>query len=462
MKKFSMVFAALFAATAGFSALAQNETYPELSSYYIEVSPESGTYAPEDLSKITVTFTGSFGSSATIEEWLPTQWPPIMVQEMPSNEPIVELYGDEVTIENESSFSIDLTGKVEAGKRYYFTIDAGCVVINRGGTLYTNPEIVEQYLCWGGMEQGFYIETPAVNTTSYLPVIEYTWDYQNVTPTEKGLSIVVSVAGVGPIEIPEDAVQLVYLPRPGDDPGTPEPIAETTNVLYIDLGNALAGYEGRVSITIPEGIVENEEGQLNQEDDSLSFNVYPLYNGHINCWDANEEGMFNFAWEGTPEPYSYAMVSYDRVPVLNEAGDEVGSLKQGYYSSFGGSYPDSSIFSSGYGSSAKWYINFAGLDLTDGEYTVWIPEGWFIISVQKEEEDDSDYTLIDYLSPFAIVSVTVANGNISTKVEKVGNSENEIYTVYNLQGVKVMEGKDLSGLDNGLYIVNGKKVIIRK
>lgn len=35
------------------------------------------------------------------------------------------------------------------------------------------------------------------------------------------------------------------------------------------------------------------------------------------------------------------------------------------------------------------------------------------------------------------------------------------FTVYNLQGVKVMQGADLNGLNKGLYIINGKKVVVK-
>lgn len=41
------------------------------------------------------------------------------------------------------------------------------------------------------------------------------------------------------------------------------------------------------------------------------------------------------------------------------------------------------------------------------------------------------------------------------------NSDNGFYRVYNMQGVKVLEGESLNGLAKGLYIVNGKKVVIR-
>lgn len=45
-------------------------------------------------------------------------------------------------------------------------------------------------------------------------------------------------------------------------------------------------------------------------------------------------------------------------------------------------------------------------------------------------------------------------------VDSIENDD--VYKVYNLQGVKVMEGKDLNSLGNGIYVINGKKVVIRK
>ena len=57
--------------------------------------------------------------------------------------------------------------------------------------------------------------------------------------------------------------------------------------------------------------------------------------------------------------------------------------------------------------------------------------------------------------------MTTAEEEDTTGVASIGNENNGIYRVYNLQGVKVMEGKDLNGLANGIYIINGKKVVIR-
>ena len=55
--------------------------------------------------------------------------------------------------------------------------------------------------------------------------------------------------------------------------------------------------------------------------------------------------------------------------------------------------------------------------------------------------------------------------NVATGISFVGADADGLYRVYNLQGVNVLntrDASDLGMLENGLYIINGKKVVIRK
>ena len=82
-----------------------------------------------------------------------------------------------------------------------------------------------------------------------------------------------------------------------------------------------------------------------------------------------------------------------------------------------------------------------------------VPEGLFILC------DEYNNTTLSQLFT-AEVDVVGSAG-----VEMTTADKNEVVRVYNLQGVKVMETMDASDVNNlgaGLYIVNGKKVLIKK
>lgn len=62
---------------------------------------------------------------------------------------------------------------------------------------------------------------------------------------------------------------------------------------------------------------------------------------------------------------------------------------------------------------------------------------------------------INALPPF-VVEISPAGLTGVGAIEK----DNQ-YRVYNMQGMKVMEGSNLDGLSKGMYIINGKKIVIR-
>ncbi|MCH5223064.1 MAG: hypothetical protein J1E82_03410 [Muribaculaceae bacterium] len=89
-------------------------------------------------------------------------------------------------------------------------------------------------------------------------------------------------------------------------------------------------------------------------------------------------------------------------------------------------------------------IDLKALNLSEGDYTLVIPAGYLQIVTNDYE---------DFLLNPEIRYEFKVN---STKVTALQNS-NEVKSVFNLQGVKV----DPNKLSNGIYIINGKKVIIQ-
>ena len=54
------------------------------------------------------------------------------------------------------------------------------------------------------------------------------------------------------------------------------------------------------------------------------------------------------------------------------------------------------------------------------------------------------------------------DGEGTTGIDQIVNGGAQTYDVYTLQGVQVLKGAaSLNGLQKGIYIVNGKKVVIK-
>ena len=91
-------------------------------------------------------------------------------------------------------------------------------------------------------------------------------------------------------------------------------------------------------------------------------------------------------------------------------------------------------------------------EMPDGNYVLNIPK-----AVVKLQQKDNFYD--SFINNTLSFPVKIGETN-SVKIEKISN----IYRVYNLQGIKVLETEDpaqLNTLSTGLYIINGKKVLIR-
>ena len=124
--------------------------------------------------------------------------------------------------------------------------------------------------------------------------------------------------------------------------------------------------------------------------------------------------------------------------VLNQTGNN------GYWYNYDGEV-------CGWGDGAAWFIEYQGDDVwTIGNYpTVEEAEGVCNIGFLYEDS-------------IVLFEVNVYIGpNPEAGVESLFNDVNTVNKVYNLQGVKI-NVKDLNDLNNGLYIINGKKVLVRK
>ena len=115
---------------------------------------------------------------------------------------------------------------------------------------------------------------------------------------------------------------------------------------------------------------------------------------------------------------------------------------------------------------SQWMTDNLFMEISSGDFFNPTTEEMLVTGQMVASEDfkvvaGSWYTEENYLYVYHTFLF-----NLDTEedaVEKIETSLEGIYTVYNLQGVKLLETKDLNSLKElrkGIYIVNGKKVAL--
>ena len=224
----------------------------------------------------------------------------------------------------------------------------------------------------------------------------------------------------------------------GDDDGDEEAPFYSTIIVE----NILKGYSGAVTIEIPAGIIYTGEAPylVVNEAASVTVNVVDIYD-----LDPYFEisGLTIQSYWGVP----VLAVNETVTPYIEGADDFVYELTPGYIDVV-------ENLAEGYISSVNF--NLLGARLQPGQYTLVIPEAFVTIRQYGSNVDSINLTV--YYDFTLTEDYEIEDGHTSA-IESIG-SENVVEGVYNLQGVKM--SNDLKSLTPGLYIINGKKVLIRK
>lgn len=214
--------------------------------------------------------------------------------------------------------------------------------------------------------------------------------------------------------------------------------------LVIDL-NDLNLADGDYVLVIPRGYVEVAYGDYDEFVENPEI-VYPFTLGESSSVESNyeisgpTEGIINIYWTDESVCDIWYNFPYDCY-LIAEDGREIDLVKN-----IPGQAGQITIVDSDpYGLD----IDLTSLNLADGEYILVIPRGFLEVAAE-------DYDIIE-VNPEIVYPFTYGSSTGVSGIENDG-----IYRVYNLQGVQVMEGSDLNSLENGIYIVNGKKIVVRK
>ena len=398
------------------------------------VSPKDGMYTAEELQNVEVTF------PEEINPILDSQYITVRKKnDWISTPTYIESY---LILDDNKTLSFDLS-KLPRGVLYSIELPEGLV---RVGEYYVNEQIWLEYMNWDGMPMATIVSAPeSVSTTEVKPFI-LTWDYQEISiPSDAPeTEFVCGFPDYGMqdgwrIMIPADFYELVNVDKDGNVTMTPS-ADKPANAIYLDIAEYTDGYAGyQFEIFFPVGLVVNGEGLENPPMDY----VFTLRNLWIDPEITAENGVINVVW-----PYAeWATynLSNEEVTLTNEKGQQT-ELQY----NFGGTAKGEVSLEN-----EKFHgliIDLNNLNLENGTYVLTVPRGY--LNLQGAYDN---FVLNDvYTYTFGW-----ENGNFTDAGIEGIMDNNSSYTIYDLHGRLVKKGTDLSGLNKGLYIINGKKVLIR-
>ena len=186
------------------------------------------------------------------------------------------------------------------------------------------------------------------------------------------------------------------------------------------------------TITIGEGCVKNAAGDINPQQVVATFTYEEEETGVYSQeaeFEVVENGVICVTWPGI----SYVEADEPDQLYLTDSDGKVYQLSASQVNQ-----------TADYGA---LIVDITDMELPTGTYTLVIPEG----SIYLEDDDWNVYTNADEEYEFSYDKLSGINAI---------DTDNEEQTIYNLQGVRV--SSDINRLNKGIYIINGKKVSVKK
>lgn len=407
------------------------------STVYDDIIP---SYQPSELSEVTLTWPSNLGTleinpdvqdgmSVQAYEWVDYPWGGGGYD--PVGDPIEIPYALNA---DKTSLVINLSNLKEG--LYQINMPGSFLIFNGDKVLLSTPEYA--FRIFSGMESAEVL-MPSVPVTSILTPIEFTWDYQVITPQGGSMSNLYGIT-LNSTAIPASAVSLKYVEKPSDEPSEPNqdpgdqpvPAAEQYNVLVVNLEGIVTEY-GTYSLVLPQGLVYS--GDLANPQQVYTFSYYAM--GDQAEITAVEPASIQITYPDVLADYN---TKYTNAFIVDAQGERMAEI-------------DVIEFDGNTG-----MINLLPYKLADGSYSLILTEGCVWLTNNQEAIS---------INPEQYFEFIMENGMISesgtTAVNAIGSEFNGVYTVYNLQGVKVLETRDASKLSNlkGIYIVNGKKAVLK-
>lgn len=300
---------------------------------------------------------------------------------------------------------------------------------------------------------------PVENVLSMAAPVNLTWNYLEVMPTEEGLAATLKYYDENgdpeSVEVSADLFSFFTIPVPDDEEGgvdqgpadIPVPAAAGSgNVLSIDVVDLLEGVTGDVTLSIPAGIVETAGGKANPAQEVM-FTIRPLYDVAYTVEYDEDSNTLTFSWNDDTDVSFTA--GFEGAAVIE--GDDMDNIVLEQYETIDMSDDWTALV-----------VDLSEVDM-DGNFTLVIPEGYltfnyaYINSTISYDFNFTDGVFGEGHNESENPGTEIPGGDTSA----VDSLEAEAAQggIYNLQGVKL--NKEVKELNPGLYIINGKKVMVK-
>lgn len=189
---------------------------------------------------------------------------------------------------------------------------------------------------------------------------------------------------------------------------------------------------GRVDVIFPEGVIKDQGGKVNQE---FGFTYFLCTGGGTPVWHPSSGSL--------PQGEATVYADWNSATVGVNSITPSEAFVEGVESASGNAVKtgvtDKMIAENG-----RLKVDLSSLAI--GSYRLVIPYGAVFLAHNTTNEDCS--------FEFDIIK--------NTGIDDIENDAEEVYRVYNLQGIRVAEGDSsvLRMLSPGLYIVNGRKIFV--
>ena len=381
---------------------------------------ENGTYSQAELEAVTITFAEEISYLAGD------------ITCSTGNGESAVLSSDCITIEGKV-LTLDLSDLAQG--TYNIVIPTGYLLV--GGNKLSGEKYMS-YVVWNGLPEATMIQGPAP-VGVYAQNIELTWG-EAIESVGQLPALNVYENWYDPSATPAFQIPALNLSLQtvsyGEEGGTPEKMY----VLYIDIEEIFMGLTGNYIIVVPEGIV-TANGLVNPQQE-IAFTLTQLVaDPEITL---SEYGEVTMVWEdATYIGYNENLAPYLETP----SNGRVYITWEDWATGQG----EISLLNSYDGI----LVNLSTLLTEAGDYTLVIPQGYLTISY----EDAS----LNGINGEIVYQFTYEDGQTSGINAIESNVKAAAKGIFTLQGVKVgNNAADINNLPAGLYIIDGKKVMIRK
>lgn len=315
---------------------------------------------------------------------------------------------------------------------YKVNIPEGMVLVNG----VENPEVNMQFTIKGTKEIKYMNEAQMVYPTSsylsYASAIQLYWKDQEIYFVEdvESLPLVADIDGK-----PVDCLASIQQVEGGNEDGTGY---FSMDVLYIVFNDFISYTDGTyLTVSLPEGIIANAQDEVNQSQ-SIELTLLPqltaTFAPESNSTLKSEDAFVTISWEGLSlQPLMGTSIIAREVQTRTDYNVNI---------TFGD----------------KATITLDLTSLPNGEYEIIMPEAFLLILTEKGVISDSYAINSDLFANYSIID------SESSGIEGI-SQEAGVYKVYTIDGQLVLSTpnfKEVQNLPSGLYIINGKKTLIRK